>query len=154
MRCLEKKPSRRFQSCAEIGAATRRLVQSYRPEPDRSATPSPWLQPSYWLNRWRALSFRVRVTVVACLALAIGYAMLPPTGQDDFHTITLDVVNGRAEVYANGSHVGRTPYKTRARLGDSLEFELRRAGYLDQPVQFDVTERNTYSYAMQPAAPR
>jgi len=39
----------------------------------------------------------------------------------------------------------------RARTGDNVQLELRQPGFLDQPVQFDVTERKVYSYTLQRA---
>jgi hypothetical protein len=61
----------------------------------------------------------------------------------------VEITDGTADVYADGTRVGTTPYRMRGRIGESIRLELRRAGYRDQPIQFDVSERKSYSYAMQ-----
>ncbi|MCX6629833.1 MAG: serine/threonine-protein kinase [Candidatus Solibacter sp.] len=149
MRCLEKRPSRRYQATCEVAAAIRQTAS-----PARGGQRLPAM-PTVLLERWRGLSRGVRIAAIATvLLLVIWYVAALPSGSGEFRTITLEVVDGTADVYANGSRVGRTPHKTRARLGESVQFELRKNGYVDQPIQFEVTERKSYSYAMQPAAGR
>jgi serine/threonine protein kinase len=149
MRCLEKRPSRRYQSTAEVAGA---IQQASRPSSGRRRSPA---IAKVLLNHWQALSRGSRIAVlVSGLLLAMWYLAGPTSGSEEFRTITLEVVDGAADVYVNGSRVGRTPYKTRAHMGESVQFELRRNGYLDQPIQFEVTERKSYSYIMQPVAPR
>ena len=63
--------------------------------------------------------------------------------------VTVNTLNGTADVYQNGQRVGRTPYLLRQPLGSSVSLVLRRAGFEDAPVRFDVTEgRRAYSVVM------
>jgi serine/threonine protein kinase len=144
MRCLDKRPTRRYASPAEMGSAIAKVGTT----PSRS-----WLgsEPRA-LQSLRRLPRSVRIAALAIPALIAILMFTTSSGTpEDMRTITLEVVEGSADVYANGSRVGRTPYRTRVRVGDSVSVELRKDGYLDQPVQFEVTERKTYSYAMQPS---
>jgi len=148
LKCLDKNPARRFASPDDLIRAIRTAV---------AKTSSS--QTSFWslvAADVLALPLRVRfvaaVVAVACLmGFVAGQLGSPSDWGPDMRTITIDVAEGSAEVYRDGSSVGRTPYKIRARLGESVQLELRKTGFAEQSVQFDVTERNTYSYTMQPA---
>jgi len=56
------------------------------------------------------------------------------------HTVTIDAAGGQAEVYRDGVRVGTTPYQLRARVGEHIVLTLKREGYNDKVVEFDVTE--------------
>lgn len=133
MKCLEKRPSRRFQTVAHV---TKQL-----------APPLPSFD---ILARWHALSRNVRLAIAAVFVLFLFW-IFGPSSEDsgDLQTVTVEITDGTADVYADGARVGRTPYKLRGRIGESIRLELRRAGYHDQPIQFDISERKTYSYSMQ-----
>jgi hypothetical protein len=104
---------------------------------------------------WRGLARGARLAIAAALFVLLAVWMFGGGGNSgDVRTITVEVVEGAADVYAGGSRVGRTPYRMDARLGETVQLELRKPGYQDQPIQFEVTERKAYSYALQPAAPR
>jgi serine/threonine-protein kinase len=138
MRCLEKRPSRRFQTTADVSRAIGNLQAPAEPAP---------------AGRLRALPSRTKLWIAAAFVLLFAFWMwTEPSAPDDLYSVTIDVVEGTAEVYADGSRVGRTPYRTRGRSGETVRLELRRAGYLDQPVQFEVSERKTYSFTMQRAS--
>ncbi len=65
--------------------------------------------------------------------------------------VTVNALNGTADVYQGGSYVGRTPYLLRAPIGTSVSLVLRRANYEDASVRFDVTEgRRSYSITLKP----
>lgn len=146
LRCLEKRPSRRYESASEVRAAIAKLRH---PHSFKYSLP-PIFQPA--LEWVRSLPPVARIAALAgpVLLAALLFAMSSGTSEDS-RTITVDVVSGAADVYSGGGRVGRTPYRTRVHLGDSVALELRKEGYLDQPVQFEVTERKSYSYAMQPS---
>ncbi len=70
-------------------------------------------------------------------------------------TVTINTINGSAEVWRDGDRVGTTPYRLSATIGDSVDLVLRRDGYRDEVVRFDVTEgRSEYSYVLQPRTGR
>ena len=67
----------------------------------------------------------------------------------DERVITINTVAGSAEVWRDGRKVGETPYRLTAAVGDPISLVLRREGYEDTPVVFDVTEgRSEYSIVM------
>ncbi|MCA9720871.1 MAG: hypothetical protein KC489_00405, partial [Gemmatimonadetes bacterium] len=68
--------------------------------------------------------------------------------------VTINTLNGPAEVWQNGTRVGSTPYVLQVPLGEEVDLVLRRDGYRNEPVQFTVTEgRSEYNYVLQ-AAPK
>ncbi len=63
--------------------------------------------------------------------------------------VTVNALNGTADVYKDESYVGRTPYLLSAPIGTAVSLVLRRTGYEDAPVQFDVTEgKRVYSITL------
>jgi eukaryotic-like serine/threonine-protein kinase len=68
----------------------------------------------------------------------------------DLKTVTVDTADGTAQVLVAGKLVGSTPFRVQARSGESVELVLRRAGFKDLLVQFEVTERHDYTYTLQP----
>ena len=71
-----------------------------------------------------------------------------PTRQGMF---TVDVAEGRAEVYRDGELVGTTPYQFESKAGESqVELVLKREGYMDKPVRLSTTEtKRTYTYMLE-----
>jgi serine/threonine protein kinase len=131
-RCLEKNPGRRYASSEQLKAAlaTRERIELLK---------SP-------------ITRRKAIIAGICLALLIGLYYLPGNGASgDTQTVTIEAADGPADVFRNGERVGKTPFRMSAHPGDSVQLELRRPGFLDQSVQFDVSERKVYSYTLQPA---
>jgi serine/threonine protein kinase len=145
MKCLEKRPSRRFQTTAEV-------LTQILPQVACTRTGLGFTLPAVdVMGWWRSLSRNVRLGIGGALValLSIWLFSGEGSGPDDLHTVTVEITDGTADVYADGTRVGTTPYRMRGRIGESIRLELRRAGYRDQPIQFDVSERKSYSYAMQ-----
>lgn len=64
--------------------------------------------------------------------------------------VTINTLNGSAEVWRDGSRVGSTPYRLAASIGEAVDLILKREGFADVLVRFDVTEgRSEYSYVLQ-----
>ncbi|MDQ3806449.1 MAG: hypothetical protein M3416_21785, partial [Acidobacteriota bacterium] len=63
-------------------------------------------------------------------------------------TIEIQVFDGRAEVFREGQKLGTTPYPLKARVGERVRLTLRREGYTDEPVDFTVTEKKSYTFTM------
>jgi len=129
MRCLAKTPARRFRDCTQVRRAL-----------TESAKPAATLPPRRTL---------VLAGGAAALLLAGWLFFRGPSGEGE--TVTIEVVNGQADVYESGRQVGSTPYRLRAPRGTAVQLVLRREGYQEQVVQFDVGERKVYSYPMLPA---
>jgi serine/threonine-protein kinase len=100
-----------------------------------------WATPR--LRRWIIGGAVALVLLIAAAVMNMG---VPGDGDQ---IVTIEVTNGKADVYENGERVGSTPYQRRAKLGDTLRLQLKRNGALDQDIDFDVTERKVYSYTMQ-----
>jgi hypothetical protein len=63
--------------------------------------------------------------------------------------VVVDTSNGAADVLHEGKLVGRTPYELQSRPGQQVNLVLRRQGYKDMPVLFEVTERKIYTYTLE-----
>lgn len=67
--------------------------------------------------------------------------------------VTVNALNGSADVYQDGRYVGRTPYLLREPIGTPVSLVLRRPGYEDAQVHFDVTEgRRAYTIPLRQQA--
>jgi eukaryotic-like serine/threonine-protein kinase len=66
-------------------------------------------------------------------------------------TFTVDVAEGRAEVYREGQLVGTTPYQFQTKAGEpQVELVLKREGYVDKSVRLHTNEtKKTYTYMLE-----
>ena len=56
------------------------------------------------------------------------------------HTLMIDVFGMMpADVYRDGKRLGTTPYSLQTWVGEHVELTLRREGYYDKTLNFDVT---------------
>lgn len=63
--------------------------------------------------------------------------------------VTIDVDEGRAQVYLDSRLVGTTPHKLEARIGDRVKLMLRRDGYADKNVDLDISpNKPVYTISM------
>lgn len=74
-------------------------------------------------------------------------------GDAENRSITIDVVGGKAEVYRDGAYVCQTPCPVVARIGDTLNVELKRDGFKPLSESFSVTaQTKTKMFLMQSEA--
>ena len=65
--------------------------------------------------------------------------------------VQIDVDEGSAEVLRGGQKLGTTPFDLEAGEGEKVELTLRRAGFEDKNVQFEVTaNKKVYTFQMKP----
>jgi len=62
--------------------------------------------------------------------------------------IQINVEEGPADVYQDGTYLGKTPINVRASVGDQVSLLLKRQGCEDKHVQFAVTA-NQRGYTLQ-----
>lgn len=77
-----------------------------------------------------------------------GIAAPKPGSNWKLIRVTVETAEGPAQVYRNGVLVGSTPFELEGTEGETIELTLKREGYEDENVRFDVMERklvNTYS---------
>jgi predicted Ser/Thr protein kinase len=67
----------------------------------------------------------------------------------DTRTVTVDTMDGVAQVFRGEKLVGATPYRIQAQTGEKIELVLRREGCKDLPLQFEASERHNYTYTME-----
>lgn len=174
-RCLKKNPADRYQSCADLLRDTERLrAAPVAPRPDRQSIPvSPRTEPRTETpttsNRstWLVIG---GIAAALVLVILVGGWLLMNGGEGDttiretdgtssgtpgrpagsqLRRVTIDVMEGRAEVYRAGQRVGATPYQFEARPGERVGLVLRREGFEDKPVDLSVTDTNkTYTFMM------
>ncbi|HLJ44423.1 MAG TPA: serine/threonine-protein kinase [Bryobacteraceae bacterium] len=148
-KCLRKRPAERYQSMMELEQDLARINAK---SSSQTAVPAPKIKPLY-------VGLLAFVAVIVILAVWIVPRQngsegkttkpAPVTGQTN-KVVTVDVVGGRASVYKDAKLLGTTPYAASGRPGETIDLILRRDGYRDLPVEFDVGERNYYSYTMDP----
>jgi hypothetical protein len=83
-----------------------------------------------------------------------GAATAAQTASQSQHTaeVTVDAIGGAAEVLADGRVIGTTPYRSQLPVGTQVVLELRRAGAVSTPVQFQVRPiDNRYDIVLQRA---
>jgi serine/threonine protein phosphatase PrpC/predicted Ser/Thr protein kinase len=177
-RCLRVNPGDRYHSCEALLTDVRALLEP----PSVGAAPATPLVSGEMLNRARshgplAAAMLAAVLAVGFLGWSLG-AVRPesrpappgpviPVGRSDSNevaaeslaadvrVVTIYTINGNAEVWRDGAPVGSTPYRLRAPIGAEVSVTLRREGFEDELVRFDVTEgRSEYSIVMRPNGPR
>jgi serine/threonine-protein kinase len=55
--------------------------------------------------------------------------------------VAIDVWDGHADVYHGDEKIGTTPFPYRGRLGEHVVLRLKRDGYEDETMAFDITEQ-------------
>jgi serine/threonine-protein kinase len=142
-RCLAKNPAGRFRNISDL-----------QREIDRLNGGSEQVSKVNWhFGGLRKL--RIPILVGAGVAAAFvafhmisGPAVDNGATQADKRTINIDAANGPAEVYRDGKDLGATPVRIAELPGSHVSLLLKREGFADLPVDFDVTERTSYSYVM------
>ncbi len=71
-----------------------------------------------------------------------------PASSSNMKSVTVDVLEGSAEVWQDGQKLGTTPYTLQKPFGQTVGLTLKQSGFHDKAVQFDFTERTNYSFEM------
>lgn len=141
-RCLNKKRSDRFGS---IDALQREIDAQLRESKPSAALPS---------KAPRKLWILPAVVAVIVIVLLLAYRLIDSNSSlplGEMKTINIDAVNGPAEVFRDGRDLGATPVRIEERVGQHVSLLLKREGFADLPVDFDVDERSAYSYVLHEA---
>ncbi len=163
VRCLQKEPSRRYATAFELFQELSAVGQR--------AVPA---QPT-WISRvrrtWAWISVAVLLVVIAISYGLFGRKGTPenvpgataihteinegdavsahyPGLEGGIKTITVDTMDGAAQVLREERPVGVTPFQIKAHVGENVDLILRRDGFEDLPIQFDVSERSVYTYVL------
>lgn len=170
-RCLRVDPRARYASCEALRADLARLRTAGRAP---AGVPAPAFTTA--VRRHAPL-----LLAAAFAVLAVGFAfsglwsrgtggghdstrivggrdstasrMVAPDGR--LRDVTINTLNGIADVWRDGQRVGETPYHLRMAIGGEVHVVLRRVGYHDEDVRFNVTEgRSEYSFVLRPVPGR
>lgn len=160
-RCLRKNPVERYSSARELLLDLQRISGNFS------------LPISHSKQRRFHHALKVRSAfpsfnqppigvILALFFILAGYLYFinddsnDSTGKSDGPVITLDTsivpikistYDGIADVYIGNKRVGQTPYQSTYAVGSNVELTLRREGYEDESVQFNVREiGNEYNY--------
>jgi eukaryotic-like serine/threonine-protein kinase len=166
-RCLQRDPAKRYPSGAELEAALGAWEAS-DPRPPVAAPPPVSLSTGRpRVAAWAAGGAGAAAVLVAILlALRGGGQPAKPQPSDvtrprpvpaapaEFKAVTVDTMDGTAEVFRRGERVGRTPYRIEAPQGQRIDLVLRREGFKDLPLEFEISERHNYTYTMEPTGGR
>ncbi len=171
-RCLERDPTRRFQTTEGLVEALRELR---RVTPRTGEAPGP-----SGLDAMPA-SRRALIAVAALVVVSLGVlgvrkftetpvgpapgdttGVLPtprvrplapppdPGANANVLTTRISIVDGMADVFIDGRQVGSTPYIHSAPVGTHVSLTLRRAGFHDESVTFVVSDnQREYTLVMQ-----
>ena len=63
-------------------------------------------------------------------------------------SVRIESMEGPAEVFIDGNLVGVTPYPLEAPIGKRVHLVLKREGFQDRQEEFEVTERNVYTFSL------
>jgi serine/threonine protein kinase len=176
-RCLKKNPSDRYQSTHEMLRQVMEVAKKVS-TPRLSSVDQRLLGSGgivTWASKHAIL---LAVAAVLVLALGIGIYLImdssppdpkpaevivpkptprsgsapardnDPVAADRSKTIQINVEEGPADVYQDGSYLGKTPLNVKASVGDSVNLLLKRDGFEDKRVQFAVTA-NQRGYTLQ-----
>lgn len=169
-KCLNRAANRRYQSAQEILEDLQSREQASHLS-GHSVKKFTKLNPGWgWvLEHWPISA----AAAFLALVLAFGFYFVPTRGslsspvevgsppvsagvsgsnneQSHLRSVVVDVSEGRAHVYQEGELLGTTPVTLKARMGEDLRLVLRRAGYVDNPIEFSVTANTqVYTFSMQ-----
>ncbi len=141
-RCLNKNRADRLSS---IDALQREIDAQLKGSRPLATSPSKASR-----KIWIIASALVVIVLVSLLAYRFAVsASNSPSGE--MKAINIDAVNGPAEVFRDGRDLGTTPVRIEERAGQHVSLLLKREGFADLPVDFDVDERSSYSYVLHEA---
>ena len=175
-RCLKENPAERYQSAHELLDDARRLTASVsQPAPRDTAVGVASLPESRPGGAGRSktlplLAAGVVVLLLGVVGLVALFVLTEPAGAPkpgetkattlpantarlagtdaEERAVELQLSDGRAQIYRDGKLLGTTPYSLKARVGERVRLTLRRDGYADEPVDFTVSEKRSYTFTM------
>ncbi|HVF92670.1 MAG TPA: serine/threonine-protein kinase, partial [Blastocatellia bacterium] len=163
-RCLKKNASERYQTAQDMFDDLARVDYSGGPV-SRDRT-EPLAGKKRWLIIAGGAAFLLFLGVGAYSLMGGGAPSSPanrsaqPSGSQfagssparspaQPKSLTIDVAEGRADVYRDGQKLGTTPFNFEAKQGEQINFVLKNDGFVDKPVEFSVTDnRKVYTFNM------
>ena len=172
-RCLKQKPAQRF-SCAEelIRAVEKASHEADIKGPGKPAKGWATIRVPLFSNL-TGKGLMAATGLILAIVIFVGLFLLNrgmdndtpvlstpvPTYQSrpsspepvDHHLtrVKIDTYGGRADVFLKDRYIGKTPYINDYAAGSKVEIRLKREGYQDKVVQFEVGEIDSqYSYSL------
>jgi eukaryotic-like serine/threonine-protein kinase len=176
-RCLKKNPADRYQTTQELLRDIDHLIAKVCPPAPQTVVAKKEENAATSLNK---LWFILPVVVFTLLIFLIGGIWLvshilhtePQRVEQErveestatnlvdtknsslSHTslkaIIIDVFEGNAEIHRDGQYLGTTPFELKAPVGEKISVTLKRPGYIDKPVEFNVSDnKRQYTFAME-----
>ena len=156
-RCLQKDSRKRFASGKELISAFDDLHQGSRivaSNVKTSGQSARHVRPRV-AAVWAATTLAILLLAILTFRVYSGNsAFQSVSASAESKTVIVDTFNGKADVFRDGLEVGRTPYELHAKSGEKVDLLLRKQGYKDLPVHFEVTERKMYTYTMESSGER
>lgn len=178
-RCLKRKPAQRFSCAEELINALDSVIReqmppgTWKPEKGTFLLGLSALRLRLKDNRiWLAagLIFTILLLIGAFLRYSdndrpgqeqAGPTRSPSTGLPPpvsspikLTRVKIDTIDGRADVYENNEYIGKTPYIKHAPTGSEIKIRLKRKGYQDKVIHFEVGEIDSqYSYSLNKVSP-
>jgi serine/threonine protein kinase len=160
-RCLKREPRDRYHSMTELADDLAHVTPTDGANPLKSSFAFHTLGSGAIGARrfWSPVTIAFIVLLVATVAGISLWRRTSPGGEPppaldaaqsasaaSLLTVTVDTVNGSAEVWQDGTKLGVTPYEFHRPYGSSVDAVLKRPGFQDTPIRFDVSEVASYEF--------
>ncbi len=160
-RCLQSKPANRYANCNALQSAVRDALESINGNSNAAHFGSAKTKAPLFAGGAALLALGVLLTALV-LSRPVSQTPHAPVenavvespkismANEDLERIKIDVVGGEAEIFRDGKFIGTTPIYLNEKSGTSISISLRREGYLEKNVEFEISNRKkNYSYLME-----
>ena len=166
-RCLQRNPSNRYQSAEELLKDVRQLRSVSSEEVLPAALPFPKVTGRQQILLAGGAVLLALIPIIYFVTRDSSTPPAPPPAnsvqqvsgvqeqparqKENLRSVSIQVMDGEAEVYRGGQKVGVTPYDLEAPLGQQVQLVLKRNGFAEKRVEFSISDNTKeYSFSLAP----